>query len=282
MITEKYRPIKEEDFIGNEKALKRLEEIIKFGSCAVLYGSPGIGKTSAVYLVARKLGYSVVETNASDERRAEEMDDLLRRCQMKGFRKLVFLFDEADGVEDKKKLEQIVKKSKHPVIMTANEIWKIPEGVANSCTKIRFYEPRIQDVLGRVKKIVKSEGLNPRSVKYDKISKDIRASINTILFGSEGYDKDDDFELVENILRGRGVGGRDLSTRDYNKLLIWLMDNVTNFYYGMGLYESYKILTLIDQIKRKELFDLLPPGRTKGSVKYPFFLRRKKARGEEA
>ena len=39
-----------------------------WAKCALLSGSPGVGKTTTAYLVAKELGYDIVEMNASDTR----------------------------------------------------------------------------------------------------------------------------------------------------------------------------------------------------------------------
>ena len=41
---------------------------------ALISGPPGIGKTTAAHLVARKCGYEVIEMNASDARNKNAMD----------------------------------------------------------------------------------------------------------------------------------------------------------------------------------------------------------------
>lgn len=44
------------------------------GKAALISGPPGIGKTSAVKLVAAELGYDTCEMNASDARNKSSLD----------------------------------------------------------------------------------------------------------------------------------------------------------------------------------------------------------------
>lgn len=43
----------------------------------LISGAPGIGKTTAVRLIAKKLGYDIIEQNASDVRNKKAVEKLL-------------------------------------------------------------------------------------------------------------------------------------------------------------------------------------------------------------
>ena len=45
-----------------------------WAKAALLSGSPGVGKTTTAYLVAKELGYEVTELNASDTRSKKQLD----------------------------------------------------------------------------------------------------------------------------------------------------------------------------------------------------------------
>ena len=62
--------------IGLNKQLKELGNFIRNynyteSRVAILWGACGVGKTSSVYYIADKLGYDVIEFNASDNRTYE-------------------------------------------------------------------------------------------------------------------------------------------------------------------------------------------------------------------
>lgn len=44
----------------------------------MISGSPGIGKSTSVRLIARELGYNVIEFNASDNRSKKFIDNLIK------------------------------------------------------------------------------------------------------------------------------------------------------------------------------------------------------------
>ena len=264
MLTEKYRPKTESDLIGNEKAIDKFKDALSEGKHCFLYGPPGIGKTSAAYALASDLGYSVVEVNASDARRKDDLESLLGRVKMKGFRKWLLLMDEVDGIRNWGLVRKILTEAAHPVVMVANDEYGIPKKVKDMSVKVRFYRPGLSEVVGKVKQIAKEEGLD---VKYGEISGDVRSSINAVMYGGAKYEIENHFDMVSLALSSGVIG--DLSDDD----LVWLLDNLHQFYRGRALYEATQILALAART-RLDVLSLLPRGR--GKPLYPYFLRRKR------
>ncbi len=68
-----YRPQRLQDIIGNGQAIRQIAE---WGGQTwhtgarplILYGKPGIGKTTAAHAFARDMHWDVIELNASDQR----------------------------------------------------------------------------------------------------------------------------------------------------------------------------------------------------------------------
>ena len=163
--TEKYRPQRLSDIIGNEKAIA---SIIKWArqwqnnqppkqKAVILAGKPGTGKTSTAYALAHDFRWIPIELNASDARNAskikmvatsgalnETFDDTGQFIPIrKGGRKLIIL-DEADNLYErtertgtgsdysdkggKKEIVETIKKTNQPIILIVNDYYQLIKG----------------------------------------------------------------------------------------------------------------------------------------------------------
>jgi len=277
-------PKSKKDLVGNPTAIKSVEDLIKEKTPALLIGPSGVGKTSTVNVMARELGYKVIEVNASDDRRAGtkdvpgELRRVLERVQMNSpfdERFLIFL-DEVDGIGAREMdgvsawdvVKDIIIKSKHPVVLAGNDEYKIPESVKKLCVTVEFRHTDSRTVAKIVQKYATEMKLQP---DMTKIGGDIRSGLTT-LFGGEGYVPTGDFINIQRFF----LQGGELDKKDYP----WLMDNFPEFYKGYDMYESYLILSLANRIN-PEALKLLTKGKS-GRVKVPtyFQVRRKEKKDD--
>jgi len=238
--TEKYAPKKLGDLKGNPKAHGQLRNILSDPrGRALLSGQPGIGKTSAVYAVATELGMKVIEVNASDERTKDQLRDILLRCQMYsiGGAGMIYLLDEVEGADFRAwaTVEEILTYSRHPVVMTANESWKIPKKVKQLCVEIKLRQPYIKSVVNVAKDVAEKEGMSLGSYRNIK-KRDIRNATNIVIYGGESYEEVTPFSIVTDFFTKGDI--RNVNMKD----AAWLFDNAPMFLYGGDLYEFYEIL----------------------------------------
>jgi len=78
--------------------IRRPDLYVADETAAFLYGPPGTGKTVCVEVVARELGYDLIEVNASDYRTAARLKEVVERASTQPVsvfgRKRIIFFDD--------------------------------------------------------------------------------------------------------------------------------------------------------------------------------------------
>ncbi|MCE4606168.1 MAG: replication factor C large subunit [Desulfurococcales archaeon] len=220
----KYRPRKVEDVVDQDQAKKILipwieewaSNRIPSKRAVLLWGPPGVGKTSLVEALARTYGFEVVELNASDFRRKQDVERIVgvaatrRSLFKKGY---IILLDEVDGIAGREDyggveaINRIIDYTKNPIVMTANDPWNDKlRSLRMKVSMIQFRPLGKRDVMSVLKKICSIEKLfcEDQALSYivDKAEGDLRAAINDLQNVGEGYGKVT-FDLVVNLVRER-------------------------------------------------------------------------------
>ncbi|MEM4261337.1 MAG: replication factor C large subunit [Candidatus Diapherotrites archaeon] len=169
----RYFPKSEDEFVGNVEAVSFVVQWAKKWSSGetlsplLLWGQSGSGKTALAYFVARKFGWDVLELNSSNVRTKEEVLKVLGAASVSssfsGSKRLI-LIDEVDslGKADKGGLQainEIIKSSKNPVILTANDIFsnRAVSQLRFSCKPIEFKKINYLSIAKRLKEILSLE-----------------------------------------------------------------------------------------------------------------------------
>ncbi len=268
----KYRPRRVDEIIDQEEAkssfLTWIETWLKGKvpekRAALLYGPPGVGKTSLVEAVANEYDLELLELNASDYRRAE---DIRRIVGVAAFRRpltkrmTLILLDEVDGISARgdigglDELMRIIPDARNPIVLTANDPWSDAlRPLRNSVLMIQFKELSQGEVVALMQRICEHEKLecDREALRYiaEKNMGDVRACVNDLEAVGEGYGRVS-MDLVRTLVRGRDKS-MDLwrtlnsvfyakegwqakravqnSEEDYETLLAWFNDNVQNKY----------------------------------------------------
>lgn len=289
---EKYRPKKIVDIIGNDEAKAAFVEWLKnkrrTKKAILLYGPPGVGKTTLVNAAANEFGFSVIEMNASDTRSEKAISAVARPAtsfialdtfstESKG--NILFL-DEVDGIagnEDRGGVSAIVKivdESRIPVIMAANDpdLEKL-RPLKKVSALVRFHQVRIPLIIAMLQKICHKEHVKAEFEALERIAEnsrgDVRSAINdlqslaettktltlqdTVVLSARNKDISMDETLrsyfsAESLLEAAMLLSR--SSVDYDDLLMAIGDNLPLRYGDPAeLAEAYDFVSQADMYR---------------------------------
>ena len=264
MWVEEYRPKKIVDVVGNEKAKAQFIEWLndwKPGrKAALLYGPPGIGKTTLVKVTAREFGFVLIEMNASDSRTEEKIMRIAGRAAtessleaiLSGAKGTMIFLDEVDGIfgrEDQGGIAavlKIIRTSRVPVVLAANNPWDPRlRYMRGPCEMIRFYGIRLPTIVAFLKKIARKEGIitsdEALRVIAEKAEGDLRSAING-------------FQALAERRKALGlsdVGYLARRDRQYN-----VFDTLKEFFSAKNIWRAEKVLNS-SEIDSETLFQTI-------------------------
>ena len=280
---EKYRPKRITDVKGQPEALEKIRKFIESFSpnsskkALILYGPPGIGKTTLAHVIALESSAEIFELNASDLRNKGKLDEILKPAiQQKSLTKTnkIILVDEADGISavDRGGLQELLKlidMTTVPIIITANDIWdkklaplrKKAEMVQVKQVDYKTIKDVLIYILRRENLFIKNEILTAISVKARG---DLRAAINdlqtisklkdpsSVIF-DERNKETDIFNALKEVFKSRPstelLSVYDEVNMPLDEIILWVEENIPQEYKGEELAKAFDALSRTDVFK---------------------------------
>jgi len=282
----KYRPKSIDEVVNQDQAKDTLVPWLRQWArgeippkrAALLYGPPGVGKTSLVEATANEFKFEVVELNASDYRRAS---DIRRTVGVAAFRRplwgrgVIILLDEIDGISPREdagglqELLRIIPETRNPIVMTANDPWKDQLKPLREASMLVEFKPLTKsDIVALLERICRLEGLScdREALSYiaEKSEGDVRAAINDLQAVAEGYGKVT-MSVAREVVKGREKKvtlwktlsdifyGKyswavkravSNSEEDYETLIAWINDNIpAKYQHPEDIFRAYDALS---------------------------------------
>ena len=242
--TEKYRPTKLDDYVGNEHLKTKVAGYLENNDIPhlLLFGRAGTGKTTLAKLIVKSIDCDYMIINASDENNVEMVRTKVKNfASSMGFKKFkVIILDEFDYMS--KEAQAILRNlmetfSAHcRFILTCNYVEKVIEPIQSRCQSFQIVPPTKKDVAIQMSKILKAESIE-FDVKdlvpiIDASYPDIRKVINTCQLNSnKGKLKVDVQNLLENDYKMKVLDilkSNDDSSNKYMKVRQAIIDSKAN------------------------------------------------------
>ncbi len=211
---EKYRPHHLTDLVGNKESIRQMvtwaQNWTPDSEPLLIYGKPGIGKTSSANALAADMNWEVVELNASDQRTKAVIERIAGTSSstgsLTGSGRKVIILDEADnlqGTSDRggaKAIVEVIKKACQPIILIANDLYGLDPAIRNQCEKVQFKAVQARSIVPRLKEICINEGISCDATALTHISEqssgDIRSAVTTLYAATIGKGELTDDDLL--------------------------------------------------------------------------------------
>ncbi|MGM5484878.1 MAG: replication factor C large subunit [Nanobdellota archaeon] len=287
--TKKYQPASTKEIIGQEEQMNRLRDFVnnykkQKKKAALLYGTPGSGKTSSVHALAKELDLEIIEVNASDFRNKAKIDSIvgnaMKQVSLFGKSKII-LVDEMDGLSGTKdrggipELTKLLQKSSFPIILTANNPWHKKFNTLRKKAELIEFNPLTQKTVYQImEKICKEE-----SIEYDertlktfsrRAGTDLRGAINDLQtltqdkkLTKESLEDLNERNTTEPIINAllkifkttdAGVAKESLDNvdEDHDECMLWIDENLPREYEKPeDLARAYEMLSRADVFRRR-------------------------------
>jgi replication factor C large subunit len=277
--SEKYRAKSLSEIKGQDLQIREIKKFFSdFPSskkAILLYGPPGVGKTTIAHAIKNDLNIEIFELNASDFRNKEQLHLKLKPAleQKSLFKKSkVILVDEVDGLSSRSdegglsELISLIEQASFPIVITANDIWDSKfSSLRSKCKLINLKDLDYRVISLLLQEIAKKESLQVDNQVITAIAVrskgDARAAINDLQIISQDEklnlsltderNKEVDIFtamkfIFKNLTNEETIKIYDSVNLSLDKIFLWVEENIPYEYSGEELYKAYEALSLAD------------------------------------
>ena len=260
LFVEHYRPIKLDNYVGNENIKKVIKQYLDQDDIQNLcfYGPAGTGKTTLAKLIVKNLDCDYLYINASDERGIDTIRDKVTSfASTASFKSLkVVILDEADflTINAQASLRNVIETFSRSTrfILTCNYIERIIDPLQSRCQTLKIVPPSKVEVAKHLAWILGEENISfiVDDIKniVNQFYPDLRKMLNTIqlsiIDAKLSVDKsvlvsNNYMNLLLKELKSKKPNWRELrkiiinsGVNDFEELYRFLFDNVSEYASG--------------------------------------------------
>lgn len=244
MLLEKYYPKSSRDLF-NKTPVNDVKKFLagwKKGRALLLHGPVGSGKSVSVKLIAKELGYDLIESHADEER---SIKNFVASSAEGGIfsRKKIILLEDIETLP-MRGIADLVKASSHPVICTISDAYSLSPSVRSTFKTVKFDKINETEITRFVEAACREEKISIQKRDIEQLAKTCNGDMRSLLIDLDvlRLGRHDGFRDVEEnvfstlriIFKSMRIENSRIAVRNSEKniedLFRWIENNITEEY----------------------------------------------------